>query len=239
MDNNLLVHDEICGRLTKDEQIKDSLESIIWFGSIKNKQDVHSKSDCDLQVILDKPDYDVTIKVNSILEDYPQVDLSIMYLQDIYNHKGEVIFHDGTKSLFFIYVLAAGHILYGRNVYADIKDKFTLADLKPSLLNTMREYLSRLRIMPIQNPDDPLTFKKYSLKLFKDLLVYYGLEPFQDMSKITNDAAKLKVQECHEFSSESKDALSKIADYQNPFTRDEMVYLLCDYELIIEKVCNE
>lgn len=238
MDNNM-VHDEICERLTKDELIKNSLESIIWFGSVRNKQDIHAKSDCDLQVILSKPDYDTTLRLNAILEDYPQVDLSIMYLQDIYDHDGNVIFHDGTKSIFFIYVLAAGHILYGRNVYADITDKFTLEDLKPSLLVTMREYLSRLRVMAIQSPDDTLKFKKYSLKLFKDLLVYYDVRPFREMSKITNDAARIEIQNHDDFSNESKEALSHITDYERNFTREEMAHLLCDYERIIEKVCND
>jgi len=237
--NDALVHDEICKRLTADEEIKASLQSIIWFGSIRNKQDVHSKSDCDLQVILDKPKYEVTLKVTEILEDYPQVDLSIMYLQDIFDHNGNVIFHDGTKSLFFIYVLAAGHILYGRNVYEEITDRFTLDDLKPSLLVTMREYLSRLRVMAIQSPNDTLKFKKYSLKLFKDLLVYYGEEPFKEMSVITNDAARTKIQAMHKFSVESKEALKGVTDYGTNFGREEMVHLLCDYELIIEKVCNE
>lgn len=237
--SNALVHNEICERLTSDEQIKNSLESIIWFGSIRNKQDVHSKSDCDLQVILDKPQYEVTIKLNTILEDYPQVDLSIMYLQDIYDHQSKVIFHDGTKSLFFIYVLAAGRILYGRNVYSDITDKFTLEDLRPSLLVTMREYLSRLRVMPIQNSSDTLQFKKYSLKLFKDLLVYSGVESFHEMSGINNDIARTKVQSLHEFSSESQGALKQITDYEKNFTKEEMAHLLCDYELIIEKVCND
>lgn len=237
--SDAFVHNEICQRLTGDKQIEDSLESIIWFGSIRNKQDVHSKSDCDLQVILDKPNYEITMKVNAILEDYPQVDLSIMYLQDIYDQQGRVIFHDGTKSLFFIYVLAAGHILYGRNVYGDITDKFTLEDLQPSLLVTMREYLSRLRVMAIQHPNDTLQFKKYSLKLFKDLLVYYGVESFHKMSEITNDTARTKVQSLHEFSPNSQSALKQVVDYEKNFTREEMVHLLCDYELIIEKVCND
>src|SRR5690606_30115062 len=106
--NNQELPNEITSRLTSDLIIKSNLKSVIWFGSIRNNQDVHQRSDCDLQVVLDKPSYDLTVAINKVLEDYPGVDLSIMYMQDIYDSNGQVIFHDGTKSLFFMYVLAGG-----------------------------------------------------------------------------------------------------------------------------------
>lgn len=71
------VPQEITARLTADALIKSSLKSIIWFGSVRNNQDVHERSDCDLQVVLDEPSYELTVAVNTILEDYPSVDLSI------------------------------------------------------------------------------------------------------------------------------------------------------------------
>ena len=84
------VPQEITARLTADAIIKSSLRSVIWFGSVRNNQDVHERSDCDLQIVLDKPSYELIVAVNAILEDYPSVDLSIMYMQDIYNHAGDV-----------------------------------------------------------------------------------------------------------------------------------------------------
>jgi broad specificity phosphatase PhoE len=233
------LHAEIRARLVENEQIRESLESIVWFGSVRNEQDVHSRSDCDLQIILDAPDFEVTMQMNQILEDYPDVDLSIMYLKDIYDHEGNVIFHDGTKGLFFVNVLAAGQVVYGKNVYADIVENLTLDDIKPSLLVTIREYLSRLRVMAVQEVNDTLRFKKYSLKLFKDLMVYNGAVPFRDISKITNDEARDQIQSVHGFAPESVGALSRISDYTHNFGREEMARLLCDYETIIEGVCNE
>lgn len=237
--NQKHVHREVYTRLTADDKITSSLQSIIWFGSVKNNQDVHARSDCDLQVILDKPDHETILRINQILEDYPEVDLSIMYMQDIYDRRGNVIFHDGTKGLFFIYVLAAGEVMYGRNVYGEIIDRFTLDDLKPSLLITAREYLSRLRVMAIQEINDTLRFKKYSLKLFKDILIYYGEEPFLEMAKITNDKVSKDILTHHDFSPQSRDALEAITDYSKNFSREEMAYLLYDYEQIIERMCNE
>jgi hypothetical protein len=238
MTSNLL-HDEICARITSDAVIAQSLQSVIWFGSVKNRQDVHAKSDCDLQIILDKPHLETILTLNNILADYPDIDLSIMYLQDIFDHNGRVIFHDGTKGLFFIYVLAAGEVVYGRNVYQDIVNQFTLDDLKPSLLATVREYLSRLRVMAIQETNDTLRFKKYSTKLFKDILVYRGEESFVEITKITNSHAVEKIQSIHTFSAQSKVALAEITDYEQLCSPEQMASLLYDYEQLIERMCNE
>lgn len=230
---------EIAARLTANDLIKPNLKSIIWFGSIRNNQDVHERSDCDLQIVLDKPSYELIIAVNTILEDHPSVDLSIMYMQDIYNRVGDIIFHDGTKSLFFMYVLAAGEILYGHNVYTDIVKNLCLDDIRPSLLATIREYLSRLRIMAVQQTNDSLGFKKYSLKLFKDILVYTGEKKPEAISTITNDAAKEAVQQIYPFNDRSIKALNSISNYDRNYTREEMAHLLVDYENIIERLCNE
>ena len=96
------------------------LNCIVSFGSIRNNQDVHERSDYDIQLIFDKPSEKLNLAINEILQSYPFVDLSIMYMQDIYNKEGNVIFHDGTKGLFFMYVLAEGKIIYGEDVYSTI-----------------------------------------------------------------------------------------------------------------------
>ena len=234
-----VLPEEITSRLVADTLVEKRLQSIIWFGSVRNNQDVHDRSDCDLQIVLDKPSYDLTTAVNAILEDYPDVDLSIMYMQDIYNRNGDIIFHDGTKSLFFMYVLAVGEILYGDNIYKGIVSRLSLEDIRPTLLVTIREYLSRLRVMAIQQTNDTLAFKKYSLKLFKDVLVYASIEKAENISRITNKSAVQTIQQLHSFSAGSLTALTSIAEYDKNYTREEMVRLLTDYESIIERLCNE
>jgi predicted nucleotidyltransferase len=233
------IPNEITTRLVSDLLIKAALKSIIWFGSVRNRQDVHPKSDCDLQIILDRPSPSLSLHISTVLQDYPEVDLSIMYMQDIRNHNGDIIFHDGTKSLFFMYVLADGEILYGENIYSDITNRLSLDDILPSLLTTIREYLSRLRIMAIQSPDDTLAFKKYSLKLFKDILVYKGKKKPIEITRITNNMARNEIQKIHDFQNESKKALYLITDYSHVFSNREMAHLLYDYEYLVERLCNE
>ena len=234
-----VIADEICHKLASHPDIEANLVSIIWFGYIHNDQDVHAKSDCDLQVVLNKPDLKSIISMNQILEAYPEVDLSIMYMQDIFDKDHNLIFHDGTKSLFFIHVLAAGTPLYGINVYVDIAETLTLEQIKPSLLITIREYLGRLRVMATRDLDKPLAFKKYSLKMFKDILVFHGIELPENITRISNSSAIDSIKNCYDFSEESKAVLHSLLDYEISLSRQDIAYLLVDYEEIVKKACNE
>lgn len=237
--NEHTLPQEICSRLVAHPRIQPHIESVIWFGSIRNNQDIHKASDYDIQVIFDAPDYELTLLINSILKDYPEVDLSIMYLQDIFDDDKNVIFHDGTKSFFFMYVLTAGEILYGRNVYADILRSLHLDDSKPSLLVTAREYISRLRVMAAQSPNNTQKFKKYSLKLFKDVLLYKGIIRLEDITSITNESAYNKILQLHAFSTESIAAFKQITDYEKHYNKTQLAALLQDYEVIIKEISNE
>ena len=234
-----IIADEICHKLKSHADIEANLVSIIWFGSIHNDQDVHAKSDCDLQVVFRKPDLNSIISMNQILEAYPEVDLSIMYMQDIYDDNQDLIFHDGTKSLFFIHVLAAGTPLYGSNVYSNIAETLTLEQIKPSLLITIREYLGRLRVMATRDLDEPLAFKKYSLKMFKDILVFHGIESPENITRISNSSAIDSIVNNYNFSDESKAIISSLLDYETSLSRLDIAYLLVDYEEIVKKACNE
>ena len=237
----IMVHtipSEILSLLVSDKLIEKNLKSVIWFGSTRNNRDVHKRSDYDIQIVLREPSSELTLRINEILVNYPNIDLSIMYMHDIYDNSGRVIFHDGTKGLFFMYVLAAGEILHGENIYASIIGSLNLEDIKPSLEITIREYLSRLRVMAAQSPNDTLLFKKYSLKLFKDVLLYLGLAPLKDMAKITNAEVRKGIIGFHSFSDVSNKALKAITDYEHNFSQEELASLLDDFEKIVQWICN-
>mgnify|MGYP000252189994 FL=1 len=93
--------------------------------------------------------------------------------------------------------------------------------------------------MAVQQTNDTLGFKKYSLKLFKDVLVYIGEEDADDISRITNTTARNAIVRIYPFGSKSLKALTDITRYDKNFTREEMAHLLADYEKIIERLCNE
>jgi hypothetical protein len=229
-------HVEIANKLARNANIRRHLESIVWYGSSSKGFDMHPRSDCDLHIILDKPDYLTTLNLSKILDNYPNVDLSIIYLKDILSHNNKLIFQNGTKGLFFLYVLSVGKILYGRNVYKDIVDGLGIDDIKPSLSFTIKEYLSRLRIMATRNPNDSLKFKKYSLKLLQDLLVFDGHilpEAFDGLSyaKTIKESKKYL-----SFSDKSINNLDELNIFDKTFSSKQMAILLTEYESIVDEV---
>ncbi len=230
---------ELTYLLSDNELIRQHLRSVIWFGSLKNKQDVHARSDFDVQIVLDRPSTDLTVELNNILKGYPNADLSIMYMKDIIDNKGNIIFHDGTKGLFFMQVLAEGKILFGDNIYADLVGKLDVKAIRPSLMVTIREYLSRLRVMGALSPDDTQEFKKYSLKMFKDILLFEGITELSRISKLDNNTTVTKVSNRFEMSTDARDALGSIADYGHVFSQSQVAALLTEYEKIVEDMCNE
>ncbi len=230
---------EINYLLAENEVIRSHLKSVIWFGSRKNKQDVHARSDFDVQIVLDQPSTALTIELNKILKDYPNVDLSIMYLKDIVDRKGNIIFHDGTKGLFFMQVLAEGKILYGDNIYADIVTSLDLDSIRPSLMITVREYLSRLRVMAALSPEDTQEFKKYSLKMFKDILLFEGIVELSQISRLDNASTIDNVANRFDMDTDARDALGSLSDYDHIFSPSQLAALLTEYEKIVEDMCNE
>ena len=162
-----------------------------------------------------------------------------MYKQDIFDHNNKIVFHDGTKGLFFIYVLAAGNFIYGENIYAPLIDLLDLDNVKKSVLITIREYLSRLRVLAAQNLGDSMQFKKYSHKLFKDILIYKDVIPLQSMSDIDNYHTVDLIKKYFSFSTDSLKAFKSINAYEQKFNSSELASLLNDYESLVNGVIND
>jgi len=236
---NATVHTDICNRLISIDHIKKHLVSVIWYGSASSGQDLHIRSDCDLQIVLDKPDFLSTVALNTILEDYPHVDLSIVYLKDISYRDGTIIFQNGTKGLFFLYILANGKAIYGENIYKSMIESLAIEEIKSSLAFTIREYLSRLRIMATHNPNDTFRFKKYSLKLLKDLLIYSGSVELDKIVSLNYTQTLLCSLKFFNFCPESNTIIGDILFFDKNYTKNDMANLLCDYEDIVEKILHE
>jgi hypothetical protein len=160
-------------------------------------------------------------------------------MKDIVDKSGKVIFHDGTKGLFFMQVLAEGKILYGDNIYADLVTSLDLESIRPSLMITVREYLSRLRVMAALSPEDTQEFKKYSLKMFKDILLFEGITELSQISRLDNASTINKVSNRFDMGTDARDALDLLADYEHTFSPSQVAALLTEYEMIVEDMCNE
>lgn len=232
-------HLAISFRVTSNNYIKPDIVSVIWYGSSSRGMDLHHRSDCDLQIILAKPNIKAIHELGKILEDYPHVDISIIYLSDIIGKDGKIIFQSGTKGSFFVYILAKGKVLYGKNIYEDILIKLDRQSVSDSIVFTSREYLSKLRIMATRSPLDTLNFKKYSLKLFKDILVLDNLVDLEDLHNCSYEDAAKFMKNNHTFSNKSSKALTYLCNFNHNYSKEDMAYLLYDYENIVNEIIYE
>jgi hypothetical protein len=231
MNDHLLISYKI----TTDKRVVEHIRSIIWYGSSSKGVDVHERSDCDLQIVLDKPNLAVTEQLGMILEEFPHVDLSIIYEDDIVNEKGFVDFQSGSKGPFFAHVLAQGKVLYGENVYAPIIDGIDPDASRQSLIYTAREYVSRLRIMATNTPSDTMKFKKYSLKFMQDILVLAGVLDISQMSEVSYEET-IKLMQSFGLSSKARRLMKRLPDFKDNFTKKEMAFLLHEYEKLLRQV---
>lgn len=173
-------------RMMVDPAIRERLVSLLWIGSAARDQDVHDNSDLDIQVILDRPDTAAMRALAIAFENHPLVDLSIIHLSDIVTNDGYQVFQDGTKGAFFVHVLAAGVLLYGDDVYGRLAGELPLDAVRTSLVFTIREYLARLRVMVVLRPESPFSFKKYTVKLLRDVLTYSEHLPLARLAHTSN-----------------------------------------------------
>ncbi|MDK3257013.1 hypothetical protein [Blastococcus capsensis] len=210
--------------------------SVIWIGSRSWATDVHAQSDFDIQIIMDRPDLDASLALADIIAVFTDVDLSIMYLDDIYGPGAVLDFQDGTKGLFFMNVLASGTVLHGEDVYGQAAARLTLADLAPSLTFTVREYLSRLRSMTLQGEPAPFHFKKYSLKLLKDVLLLAGRLDPQCMAHVSNQDVLDDARQMYAFGEEVDAALTSITDFSRSYSPREKAVILAQLEELVRGV---
>ncbi len=127
----------------------------------------------------------------------------------------------------------------GENIYKNISNQLKLDQIKPSLSFTLREYLSRLRIMATHSPNDTLKFKKYSLKLLKDILVFRGAIDPSELVGLNYDKTLEYSLKKFKFNEQSLLAIKKIIDFDTNYSKKEMASLLYDYESIVDKVVHE
>lgn len=230
---------EVCARLVGDPRLRPHLVAVLWIGSRSTDSDVHVGSDLDLQIILDEPDLSAVAALAAILRGHRNLDLSVLYLADIVDSAGKVRFQDGTKGPFFMYVLAQGELLYGRNVYADLLSGLADADLRSSLLFTVREYLQRLRVIAILGSGAAFEFKKYLIKLFLDVLVLDDVLKVSSVPRTSNVAIVELAARHFAFPQALQGHLHKLTDYSTTFSVEEETALLLAVESVVLRVMTE
>jgi hypothetical protein len=227
---------ELGARLSQHPAIHPHLDAVLWIGSASRGVDRHDHSDLDLQLLMDRPDVNATRGLAEVLAGRHDVDLSVVYRADVLLPTGELDFQDGTKGPFFIYVLATAELVYGTNPYPALLDRLTLDQVRPSVMFTIREYLARLRVMVVQSLERPYEFKKYSLKLFKDVLVASGSIPLAQMTATTNSDVVTRMRDYHRFPDGLTSALELVTDFAASYPVAVRVAMLMEYETIVSSL---
>jgi hypothetical protein len=229
---------ELCTRMTSHPAIRPRLDAVLWIGSASRGLDVHDDSDLDIQVVMDRPDAEATSALTDIFAGRSAVDLSIIYRAEIFSRTGQVSFQDGTKGSFFIYVLASAVTLYGTNPYDALLDELTLDEVRPSVMFTIREYLARLRVMVVRGGERSYEFKKYSVKLLRDILVYTGELPLLDMPHASNYDVLQLITRSRRFPASLRPALDSLLDLTIACTVSERAQLLMEYEKLTQALLS-
>src|ERR1035437_83240 len=223
-------------RLLDSPILRAHIVSIIWIGSLSRSSDVHDTSDLDIQIILDRPNLESTQQLARVLDDYPNIDLSIVYRPDIFDSSAHLDFQDGTKGPFFIQVLADGILLHGEDLYRDVASTLSLAMVRPSLMFTIREYISRLRVMATRGGEPSLAFKKYCVKLLKDVLVHDGRLALVEMTRMSNGDTLELVDGIYQFNAAERALLHRLTDLRDLFGSEERAVVLCACERLVENL---
>jgi hypothetical protein len=182
---------------------------------------------------------EATAELARVLADYPDADLSIIYRSDIFDGSARLDFQDGTKGPFFIQVLADGILLHGEDVYGPIAAALDLATVRPSLMSTIREYLGRLRVMAVRGGEPTHTFKKYCVKLLKDVLVHDGRLALADMTWTSNAHTLKLVEGAYRFDLAERRLLPRLADLSDPFGSEERALIQGACERLVEDLRRE
>jgi hypothetical protein len=229
------VIDRLVAELTASEAVRLHMVSVIWIGSRSHGIDVHARSDLDVQIVLDAPSGEATTALARILPAYPELDLSILYPKDVWNARGELDFQDGTKGPFFIPVLSAGRVMYGRDFYADLCMALPSDAVRASLRFTIREYLARLRVMAVGADSSAIAFKKYTMKFLKDALVYAGHLPLDDMPTTPNaDIVRLACESGMLRTAPSQSFVAQLDDYNSPMAATARAAMVMHLEAIYD-----
>jgi hypothetical protein len=226
----------LCTRLLDNSVLRGHITSIVWIGSLSRSIDVHKHSDLDVQIILEHHNDAAMIELAGVFADYPDADLSIMYRSDIVDPSGRLDFQDGTKGPFFIQVLADGVVLYGEDVYRSIAASLELDDARPSLMYTIREYVGRLRVMAVRGAEPTHSFKRYSLKLLKDVLVYDAVLPLAAMPSTCNAEVVRLTEVTYALRADALELLTRLVDLDDPFGARERAVILGACEALVQSL---
>lgn len=149
--------------------IKNDIICLLNYGSVKIKEDYNNNSDIDFHIVLKKINNETLSDLKNIFNFSEKIDVSIHSIDEIIS-KNSVIFQNGNQGVYFIHVLASAEVLLGENIYKKLITEIDDKKVTSSVIEKMRYYVWLLRRNYILK-NDILVFKKYFIRILKDILI--------------------------------------------------------------------
>ncbi len=170
--------------LCEQMPIKDNVVCLLHYGSVKNKEDFNSDSDLDFHLVLKEISKETLRDIKSIFGFSKKIDLSFHSLDEIL-YKNNIIFQNGNQGIYFMHVLASSEVLVGSNIYIDLVGKIKETEVRRSIIEKIRYYLWFLRKNYVLR-NNIKDYKKYFLRIIKDILILDKIIDYLNISKFTN-----------------------------------------------------
>ncbi len=151
--------------------LSDNIVCFLFYGSMSNWIGYHRLSDYDFHLVLKEINPQSLLALKDILSWFENFDISVHQFSEIINKKNELIFQNWTQWQYFIHVLAQAETIIWKNFYQDIILRLTEEEVQYSLQFKIKEYLWKIRQMILEDVN-PIYFKKYAIRLIKDVLLY-------------------------------------------------------------------
>ncbi len=164
--------------------IRDNIVCLLNYGSVKQKEDFNDQSDLDFHLVLEKIDVETLRAIKDIFSFSNKIDLSFHSIDEII-YKDSIIFQNGNQGIYFIHVLCSSNVLIGKNIYLDIVSKLKREQMNASVIEKMRYYIWLLRRNYVFS-NDLKTYKKYFIRIMKDILIIEGAIDYKNIAELNN-----------------------------------------------------
>lgn len=170
--------------LCEQMPIRQNIVCLLHYGSVKQKEDFTNESDLDFHLVLKKIDEQVLHDVRDIFGFSQKIDLSFHALDEVV-YSDELIFQNGNQGLYFMHVLGSSETLVGDNIYLQLIPKMDEKQVRKSIIEKIRYYIWLLRKNYVLR-NDIKVYKKYFIRIIKDILILEKLIDYSNISTLNN-----------------------------------------------------
>jgi pimeloyl-ACP methyl ester carboxylesterase/predicted nucleotidyltransferase len=163
----------------------DRVVCLLSYGSTENGRD-NNLSDIDLFLLLDKYDFTDLQKVREIITIAPTIDISLQYQDEL--PKLPHLYHDRNKSCLSLTYLSSATPLIGRNIFVNVLNNLSDAQLKQSIFLTVSYYIDKVREKQTTNMNSRDVIKlskKYLARSLIDLMIFFEKSDMNRYKKLT------------------------------------------------------